>query len=176
MNDELLTLLMGKCWHSVEYNVMSQSWICSICNEEFREGDEREADNPDFSTSPDDRERLWEYLMGKKDMWRYFQDWTYDVWEEDVDLVERGTSWNTEADRAAWLHKPLDGVQRWVSLLSDWLGMEETREKWGISKCPHYPKECNGCYRGNANYEWCESCDGTGRIRAEWAKEVSHDH
>ena len=127
----------------------------------------------DYSTSPADGERLWGYLMGKKDMWRYFQDWTYDVWEEDVDLVERGTSWNTEADRVAWLFFPLDGVPRWVSLLSEFLGMEETGEKFGTIKCECY--EGHEAYLatedGDVDFRMCPECSGSGRIRADWAKE-----
>jgi len=107
--------------------------------------------------------------MGKKEMWRYFQDWTCDVWEEDIDLVERGTSWNTEADRAAWLHKPLDGVPRWVSLLSEWLRLESVREKFGTTECPTCENKGGTEVLGFTVV--CPSCNGSGKIRAEWAKE-----
>lgn len=32
----------SKCKHSIEYHPMSQSHICSICGEEWREGDKPE--------------------------------------------------------------------------------------------------------------------------------------
>jgi hypothetical protein len=159
INNERLAKFEGKCWH--KWNIAQYCKVCGVS----RHGN----DNPFYSTSPDDRERLWGYLMGKEEMWRYFQDWTYDVWEEDVDLVERGTSWNTEADRAAWLHKPLDGTPRWVSLLSDWLGMESTREKFGMIKCPNCVA---GVEESNVTIiKECTVCNGSGKIRAEWAKE-----
>jgi hypothetical protein len=142
---------------------------CSICRKltgPLGESDELPK-NPSYDTSPADRERLLEYLMEKKDMWRYFQDWTYDVWEEDVDLVERGTSWNTEADRAAWLHKPLDGVPRWVSLLSDWLGMESTVERFGWTPCDGFP-ECMQGERDVCKYPDMR-CEGNGKTRGQYA-------
>ena len=163
INNERLARFEGKCWH--EFSEYPRH--CAICKE-FVSSQELPVKNPDYASSAEYRGRLWEYLMEKKDMWRYFQDWTYDVWEEDVDLVERGTSWNTEADRAAWLHKPLDGVPRWVSLLSEWLGLESTREKFGMIKCPNCVAGVEEV--GRMFIKECTVCGGSGRIRAEWAK------
>ena len=120
---------------------------------------------PDYSTSPADRGRLWEYLMGKEEMWNSFLDWS----------VKQYWRPQTKADRGffPWLSLPLDGVPRWVSLLSEWLGMEETREKFGQSKCKH----CEDGYalrllggRVETTNDTCQHCDGTGKIRAEWAR------
>jgi hypothetical protein len=155
IDNELLAKFEGRCWHEVDKG------LCKHCGKFL-------PDNPSYSTSPDDRERLLEYLMGKKDMWRYFQDWACDVWEEDVDLVERGTSWNTEADRLAWLFLPLDGVPRWVSLLSEWLGMDSTVERFGKVKC-------SNCIAGVEEsgptfIKECTVCDGSGKVLAPWAR------
>ena len=179
INNKRLAKFEGKCWHEcVREHVkhIDGKWYpdrdttpasskvfgyyCYDCKTEL----EYPLPRPSYSTSPADRERLWGYLGEQKDMRDEFCEW---AWKKNSE--ER--VWNKVPWFVHWLTHPLDGTPRWVSLLSKWLGMEEVREKWGISKCPHYPKECNGCYRGNANYEWCESCDGSGKIRAEWAKE-----
>ena len=77
--------------------------------------------------------------MGKEEMWIAFEVWIY-------------TRKDSSRPHIPWLHKPLDGVPRRVSLLSEWLGMEETREKWGWEECP--------------------TCWKPGRFRAELAKEA----
>jgi len=77
----------------------------------------------------------------------------------------------------SWLFSPLDGVPRWVSLLSEWLGMEETREKFGWVECPEYAR-CSISDGEDGSLEWCKNydagecdCKPFGRIRADWAKE-----
>ena len=110
---------------------------------------------PNYATSPDDRERLWLYLMGKPGMFNHFFDWCRDMDTDDDDVV-------------IFIFSPLDGIPRWVSLLSEWLGMEETREKFGWVECPEFEKDivCTfiECSQRNSG------CAITGRIRAEWAR------
>ena len=146
-----------KCWHDAENDEQ-----CSKCGKSFR-GYYLRSVNPSYSTSPDDRERLWGYLMRKEEMWEEFFWWCWNSSPKDAQKLR---------DKfVSWLFSPIDGVPRWVSLLSDWLGMEVVRLRFGVKECPYYPEECDGRYNGNSVYEWCESCNGSGRIRAEWAKE-----
>ena len=144
INNERLAKFEGKCWHEVDKG------LCKHCGKFL-------PDNPSYSTSPADRERLWEYLMGKEEMWNSFLDW----------LVKQ--YW-IKADRGffPWLTLPLDGVPRWVSLLSEWLGMESTREKWGTMECPNCVAGVEEV--GRMFIKECTVCGGSGRIRAEWAK------
>ena len=134
------------CWH--EWNIAQYCKVCGVS----RHGN----DNPSYSTSPADREQLWLYLVGKEEMWKEFDNW---AWEQSGDLIT--------TKYVPWLFLPLDGVPRWVSLLSEWLGMESTREKWGWVECPCPPE-----FKGDEEIKRvCPYCSGTGRIRAEWAKE-----
>ena len=117
----------------------------------------------DYSTSPADRERLLEYLMKEKyEMWKEFCYWSF-----MKNLTPSLTNqWETSFFYS-WLFLPLDGVPRWVSLLSDWLGMEEVREKFGTTEvCSEFNRWHNPCP------QFCDKCDdGTGKVHAEWAKE-----
>jgi len=160
MNDELLTLLMGKCWHSVEYNVMSQSWICSICNEEFREGDKREADNPDFS----DPRHLYEFFAWlcreRREMWEGFTDWIDAKGERDLSIP------------APWLWSKLipwlffQSPARPRDLMAEWLRLDEVREKFGTTEvCSEFNRWHNPCP------PFCDKCDdGSGKVLAPWAR------
>ena len=126
-----------------------------LCLFEGQKWHKRSEINPDYASSADYRERLWLYLMGKEEMWNSFLDWSVKQY------------W-IKADRGffPWLTLPLDGVPRWVSLLSEWLGLESTREKWGWVECPCPPE-----FKGDEEIKRvCPYCSGTGRIRAEWAK------
>ena len=114
---------------------------------------------PNYATSPDDRERLWLYLMGKPGMYICFENWAWDKQQKSKLMHLTITQ---------WLFSPLDGVPRWVSLLSEWLGMEETRNKFGWVDCPEFEKDivCTfiECSQRNSG------CAITGKIRAEWAR------
>ena len=117
--------------------------------------------NPSYSTSPDDRERLWGYLMGKEEMWEEFFWWCWNSSPKEAqDLRDRFV---------AWLTLPLDGVPRWLHFLSEWLGMESTRERFGWV-------ECHGCDGKNSVPIECsegnKECGGSGKICAEWIKEA----
>ena len=122
---------------------------------------------PNYSTSPDDRERLWGYLMGKEEMWKAFKT--------AILTAKIGEPYDT--DLIVYLFSFIDGIPRWVSLLSEWLGMEETREKFGWVECPEYAR-CSISDGEDGSLEWCKNydagecdCKPFGRIRADWAKE-----
>jgi hypothetical protein len=118
--------------------------------------------NPSYSTSPADRERLLEYLMGQEEMWMQFYIWSHEK-KEQGDCNRVIYDWPF----VSWLFSPLDGVPRWVPLLSDWLGMEEVREKFGTTECPCPPE-----FKGDEEINRvCPYCSGSGKIREEWAKE-----
>ena len=148
------------CWHEDEGEL-----VCLKCG--FKRHNLHEKWNPSYSTSPDDRERLWRYLMGKEEMWDEFF-----LYELSYGEYRKPIPWT---QFIVWLFSPLDGVPRWVSLLSDWLGLEETREKFGWIDCPKdEPIEIDD---GDCKYMACKNateyctCDGSGKVRAEWAKE-----
>jgi hypothetical protein len=125
-----------------------------LCLFEGQKWHKRSEINPDYASSADYRERLWECLVGKEEMWNSFLDWSVKQY------------W-IKADRGffPWLTLPLDGVPRWVSLLSEWLGLEEVREKFGTIECEDNMAAYPNCVRDNCD------CSGSGKIRAEWAKE-----
>ena len=132
-----------------------------LCLFEGQKWHKRSEINPDYSTSPADRERLWEYLMGQEEMWMQFYIWSHEK-KEQGDCNRVIYDWPF----VSWLTLPLDGVPRWVSLLSEWLGMESTREKWGWVECPCPPE-----FKGDEEIKRvCPYCSGSGKIRAEWAK------
>lgn len=170
--DKLLTLLMGKCWHDWKRTTASMSPVliykCGVCGKlagPLGEPDELPV-NPSFS-DPHHRDEFFTWLCKERgEMWRYFQDWVYDCWEDAVDIVERGLSWNTEADRVAWLF--FSSPSRPRDLMAEWLRLEEVREKWGWEKCPTCWRP--GDYTGPLPM-FCPSCNGSGKIRAEWARE-----
>ena len=150
INNELLFHFAnpGKCWHERENTYGS---VCILCGATLS----YTYTNLSYSTSPADRERLWLYLVGKE-MWKEFDNW---AWEQSGGLIT--------TEYVPWLTLPLDGVPRWVSLLSEWLGLEEVREKFGTTECPCPPE-----FKGDEEIERvCPYCSGTGKIRAEWAKE-----
>jgi len=158
INNERLAKFEGKCWHELKFDGTAMTrwigpWACKHCGKRFEVG---KPDNPDYSTSPADRERLWEYLLGRLDVWGDFQDWVEDIWFDDE-------TWKRKSF-IPWLFLPLDGVPRWVSMLSDWLGLEEVREKFGTTECEDSMVAYPDCVRINCN------CSGSGIIRAEWAK------
>ena len=162
INNELLAKFEGKCWHKTtnEY-----PFRCAICgqSETDWQGWFICPHNPDYSTSPADRERLLLYLMGQEEMWMQFYIWSHEK-KEQGDCNRVIYDWPF----VSWLFSPLDGVPRWVSLLSDWLGMEEVREKFGTTEvCSEFNRWHNPCP------QFCDKCDdGSGRIRADWAKYV----
>ena len=112
-----------------------------------------------YSTSPDDRERLWLYLMGKEEMWASFRRWVVDAYCRRLD--------SDTVPFIPWLFSPLNGVPRWVSLLSEWLGMESVMEKFGWVECPTCWKP--GDYTGSLPM-FCPKCNSSGKVLAPWAR------
>ncbi len=158
INNERLAKFEGKCWHETtnEY-----PFRCAICgqSETDWQGWFICPHNPNYSTSPDDRERLWLYLMGKPGMYICFENWAWDKQQKSKLMHLTITQ---------WLFSPLDGVPRWVSLLSEWLGMESTRERFGWVECPTCENKGGTEVLGFTVV--CPSCSGTGKVRAEWAR------
>ena len=145
INNELLAKFEGK-WKEWKLSYL----VDGLYNVDY------DSLNPSYSTSPDDRERLWGYLMGKEEMWMTFYLWAYTKKEpENPDRVVYDWPF------VSWLTLPLDGVPRWVSLLSEWLRLDETVERWGYTECKN--AHCCECHD-------CAECNGSGRIRAEWAR------
>ena len=96
--------------------------------------------------------------MGKEEMWKAFKT--------AILTAKIGEPYDT--DLIVYLFSFIDGAPRWVSLLSGWLGMEETRNKFGWVDCPEFEKDivCTfiECSQRNSG------CAITGKIRAEWAR------
>jgi hypothetical protein len=154
------------CWHKLEFDTTAMinwanAWVCKHCGKRFIS--RHNNDNPSYSTSPADRERLLEYLMGKEEMWAAF--WKHQWYRQDIPVMY-------DFQFVAWLTLPLDGVPRWVSLLSEWLGMDKVRDKFGWVECPDAvfdDSQCETDLRGMCPHEL--GCNDSGRIRAEVAKE-----
>jgi len=113
--------------------------------------------NPSYSTSPADRERLWGYLMGKEEMWKAFK----------TAILTAKIGEPYDGGIIVYLFSFIDGAPRWVSLLSEWLGMESTREKWGWEECPTCWKP--GDYTGSLPM-FCPKCNSSGKVLAPWAR------
>jgi hypothetical protein len=121
-----------------------------LCLFEGQKWHKRSEINPDYASSADYRERLWEYLMGQEEMWAAFKT--------AILTAKIGEPYDT--DLIVYLFSFIDGVPRWVSLLSEWLGMDSTVERFGWVECP----ECH-----NTDYQ-CGYCQGRGKVLSEWAK------
>lgn len=66
------------------------------------------------------------------------------------------TAWEKEIEGKSYM--------RWVVLLAEWLRLEETIEKWGTERCPND-------FMAFTSYDMCPVCNGSGKVRAEWARE-----
>ena len=166
IDNERLAKFEGKCWHEAieTTSVYSTCKSCGITLTRWYEigwRTEREQENnPSYSTSPDDRERLWFFLVrDKKEMYYEFHEWAEFNYGQQMYRI----------DFDIWFSLPNDdGVPRWVSLLSEWLGMDSTVDRFGKEECPTCWKP--GDYTGSLPM-FCPKCNGSGKIRAEWAKE-----
>lgn len=108
-------------------------------------------------------------------MWKDVRRYAFNAWlkEDECHYDEASTIFE------AWLFSlTTDNEPRVMVLLSEWLALPETREKWGLEEC----EACGGqgfyCI-GNPNDEetWCcEKCDGRCKVKAEWAKEAEHEN
>ena len=152
INNERLAKFEGRCWHEVKD---AYSRECLKCGTVLSYNVSL---NPSYSTSPDDRERLLLYLMGQEEMWMQFYIWSHEK-KEQGDCNRVIYDWPF----VSWLFSPLDGAPRWVSLLSEWLRLDETVERWGYTECKN--AHCCECHD-------CADCNGTGKVLSEWAKYV----
>ena len=108
IDNELLAKFEGRCWHEAieTTSVYSTCKSCGITLTRWYEigwRTEREQENnPSYSASPDDRERLWLYLMGKEEMWASFRRWVVDAYCRRLD--------GDTVPFIPWLFSPLDGA------------------------------------------------------------------
>ena len=112
--------------------------------------------NPDFSDDHTAMELLRWFFKEKEGMFIGFYDYM-DIVAEDFILL-----------------KEVDGKQymSWVVLLSEWLRLEETREKWGWEECPD--KNIIGGLCITKKDSKCPVKEGdncSGKIRSAWARE-----
>lgn len=150
--DELLCKFQGLHWHKgITYPDGTRSlYKCSCMEHQSIEPLSRL--NPDFSDDHTAMELLRWFFKEKEGMFMEFYDYM-DIVAEDFILL-----------------KEVDGKQymSWVVLLAEWLRLEETREKWGWEECPTCWRP--GDYTGPLPM-FCPRCNGSGKIRAEWARE-----
>ena len=169
--DELLCKFQGKCWHEWKNTYLDNGHtvstvptkVCKKCGCEAG----LSYSNPDFSDDHTAMELLRWIEENKLNMWKAFIEWArpaYVHWCWDYLLL-------------LWVNNKVDAdsksYMRWVVLLAEWLRLEETREKWGWEECPN----CEQGYairkvgdRMEGTTDRCQYCNGTGKIRAEWAK------
>jgi hypothetical protein len=161
INHKLLCLFEGKCWHGVENEAMNKDWVCSVCGDEFRE---------EGYSSPNTYMPFLQWLWKeRKEMWDAFNRDLFDF-----------AVWSKAGRKEAWLFSLTENNEpRIMVLLSEWLALPETREMWGWEECP-YRKEWHRTAKDGGSSFFCEKeckqepppCNGTGRIKAEWAKEA----
>jgi hypothetical protein len=120
--------------------------------------------SPDYSSPNTYLPFLQWFWKEREVMWYSFTFWAY-------------TRKCTLPDKDAyyiWLFSPTDeGEPRIMVLLSEWLTLPETKEKWGWEECESF-LNCPFLHKGQEKYDrknCLKNCDGTGRIKAEWAKE-----
>jgi hypothetical protein len=176
INHKLLCLFEGKCPHEwdVPQNEIPTSLICTKCGTvgAFYRGHGIEPSNSDYSSPNTYLPFLQWFWKEKKEMWNAFDWWTVPIWIKE--------SRNTNIFWTPWLFSlTTDNEPRVMVLLSEWLALPETREMWGWEECP-YRKEWPRTAKDGGSSFFCEKeckqepppCNGTGRIKAEWAKEV----
>jgi hypothetical protein len=166
INNERLAKFEEKCWHEegVEANWFDvgdgdpvfRGYICPKCEVTW------DGKHPDYSTSPDDRERLWGYLMGKDELYKAFDYYVGCKWSE-ANIWRYQVQW-------MMLPPPDSDIPRWLLLLQEWLELEETRSRFGKVKC-------SNCIAGVEEsgptfIKECTVCDGSGRVLAPWAREA----
>ena len=151
--DKLLTLLMGKCWHELEFDETAMTkwvnpWVCKYCGERFSNG---RADNPPFS-DPADRDEFFTWLCRERgEMWEAFEHHAFMAW---ISAPEK--------DRfIPWLF--FSSPSRPRDLMAEWLRLDEVREKFGWVDVSQ--DICGQC-EGGKDGEMCTN----GKIRAEWAR------
>jgi len=161
MNDKLLTLLMGRCWHEpTDVNNPFAKSPCIHCGKiliHWPHGWFAEGENitPDFSR-PADRDEFFAWLCReRREMWEGFTDWIDAKGERDLSIP------------APWLWSKLipwlffQSPSRPRDLMAEWLQLDSTIKQFGWVKCPIHCCDCpdNG-----------KTCMDTGKVLAPWAK------
>jgi len=163
MNDKLLTLLMGRCWHEpTDVNNPFAKSPCIHCGKiliHWPHGWFAEGENitPDFSR-PADRDEFFTWLCReRREMWEGFTDWIDAKGERDLSIP------------APWLWSKLipwlffQSPARPRDLMAEWLQLDSTIRRFGYEQ-------------GELTVEaaWDDGDWGTGKctVLSEWAKYV----
>ncbi|OPX96073.1 MAG: hypothetical protein A4E60_03517 [Syntrophorhabdus sp. PtaB.Bin047] len=129
---------------------------CTAESCSMRPAPQRRADEPPDYSRPADLYEFFSWLCREKpEMWDEFLEYAIEVWNKGLNM-----------SFYPWLF--FSSPSRPRDLMAEWLRLEEVREKWGWEKCPTCWRP--GDYTGPLPM-FCPSCNGTGRIRAEWARE-----
>jgi hypothetical protein len=163
INHKLLRLLEGKCFHEWERidkppnnYVRETKYMCSKCYV-VDDYPFENVDSPGYSSPNIYMPFLQWFWKENREMW-------------DAFLSVHPFAWDGKA--IPYLFSLTDeGEPRVMVLLSEWLTLPETRYAWGESKCPNEYCENGQVLEGDHHVE-CGVCNGTGRVKAEWAKEV----
>ena len=169
--DERLCKFQGKCWHLWEYDWRGLQ-ICSKCGIDRIYSSIKNNyvnDNLDFSDDHTAMELYRWFSTAKEKMFTDFNNWCAET--KPIAFISKV---------GFFAHTPREGksYMRWVVLLSEWLSLEETMEKWGWEEC-QYRKEWPRVTDKRGSVFFCEKecgkepppCNGSGKIRAEWARE-----
>lgn len=156
INHKLLCLFEGKCWHEWDWKPKDGDihiYECAKCG--LRVGGMPQRN--DYSSPNTYMPFLQWFWKERRGMW-------------DAFLSVHPFAWDGKA--IPYLFSLTDeGEPRVMVLLSEWLALPETRYAWGESKCPNEYCENGQVLEGDHHVE-CGVCNGTGRVKAEWAKEV----
>ena len=160
INNERLAKFEGKCWHKTtnEY-----PFRCAICgqSETDWQGWFICPHNPDYSTSPADRERLWFFLVrDKKEMYYEFHEWAEFNYGQGM--------YRIDFDIWLMLPMPYNSIPEWLLLLQEWLELPEVVERFGWEECSTCESKGGTSVLGFTVV--CPKCNGSGKVRAEWAK------
>jgi hypothetical protein len=169
INHKLLCLLEKKCWHEPDRRSGSAKCIhCGMWIDMDDVGNLCKAYNPDYSSPNTYIPFLQWFWKEKREMWEEFGNWQWERWFQEDEALRPYTI----NSNYMWLFSlTTEGEPRVMVLLSEWLALPETRYAWGESKCPNEYCENGQVLEGDHHVE-CGVCNGTGRVKAEWAKEV----
>jgi hypothetical protein len=175
INHKLLCLLEKKCWHEPDRRSGSAKCIhCGMWIDMDDVGNLCKAYNPDYSSPNTYIPFLQWFWKEKREMWEEFGNWQWERWFQEDEALRPYTI----NSNYMWLFSlTTEGEPRIMVLLSEWLALPETREMWGWEECP-YRKEWHRTAKDGGSSFFCEKeckqepppCNGTGRIKAEWAK------
>ncbi len=167
INNELLFQLRHdgkKCWHEpTDANNPFAESPCIHCGKiliHWPHGWFAEGENitPDYSRPADLYEFFAWLCRERREMWEGFTDWIDAKGERDLSIP------------APWLWSKLipwlffQSPSRPRDLMAEWLRLDETVERWGISTC----KVCDGT--GEGEVKNCRYCNGSSKILAPWAR------